>query len=336
MIEFENPLLNLLLLFIPLMLVWYLKKGRHREATMRYSAVELIPQKSIKYGSIKIWILNILQLLIITLIIIALARPRLINTEDVRKKDIIEIMLVIDQSSSMLAQDFQPDRLGAAREVARSFIQKRDGDRVGVIVFAGNSFIQCPLTTDMDILDNLTEQIQIASREYDGTNIGEAIATAINRLRFSDENESKVKSKIIILLSDGSNNEGELDPLKSAQLAKEMGIKIYTIAVGTHGYAPYPRQDIFGNVSMQQTLVEVDEETLKEIANITGGQFDRATDNEKLQSIYDDIDKLERTEVEVTEYQSYTDLYSWLTIPAALLSLLYFILSKGVFRRLIS
>ena len=232
------------------------------------------------------------------------------------KTEIIDILLVIDQSSSMLAQDFKPNRLEAAKDVAKTFIKDREGDRLGIIVFAGESYIQCPLTRDIDVLLEFTEEIEIIDREHDGTAIGMAIANSINRLR-----ESEAKSKTIILLSDGSNNQGELEPITAAELAEKFDIKIYTVAAGTRGFAPYPVTDAWGRQVIQKVQVDVDEESLKEIAEITGGQFFRATDNQSLKKVYEEIDTLERTEIEVTEYQNYTELYSWFTIPAAFASI---------------
>ncbi len=307
---------------------WYLKKGQFQEGTMRYSDISLIPEKAIRLGRLKHNFLIVLKFLIFTLLLTALSRPRLSNTIRESKTEIVDIMLVIDQSSSMLAQDFKPNRLEAAKEVAKSFILEREGDRLGIIIFAGESFIQCPLTTDTDVLSEFTDQIDIVDKEYDGTAIGMAIANAINRLRFTES-----ESKLMILLSDGSNNRGELDPITAAELASKFDIKIYTIGAGTRGRAPYPVADMWGRTTVQMMDVEVDEETLREISKVTGGRFFRATDNQSLQEIYNEINQLERTEIEVTEYRNYKDLYSWLTIPAAFLSLGFIFMSQPLFRK---
>ena len=262
------------------------------------------------------------------LIIIALARPRLINTMQKSKTEIVDILLVIDQSSSMLAQDFKPDRLGAVKDVAKKFIKDRGGDRLGIIVFAGESYIQCPLTRDIDVLTKFVDQITIVEKEYDGTAIGMAIANAINRLR-----DSKAKSKTIILLSDGSNNQGELDPITAAELASKFDIKIYTIAAGTRGLAPYPITDMWGRQVLQNVQVDVDEETLVEISKITNGMFFRATDNASLLKIYKEIDILERTEIEVIEYQNYSELYSWFVIPAVYVSMFLIFISSIILNK---
>ena len=327
--EFGQPYYLLLLSILPILIFWYLKKGQHQEATVRFSNLDLIPANVIQNGQMKTMIFIIGRLFIMFIIILALARPRISNTIRETKTEIIDILLVIDQSSSMLAQDFKPNRLEAAKEVAKTFIKDREGDRLGIIVFAGESYIQCPLTRDIDVLLEFTNEIEIIDREHDGTAIGMAIANSINRLR-----ESKAQSKTIILLSDGSNNQGELEPVTAAELAAKFDIKIYTVAAGTRGLAPYPVTDSWGRQVIQKVQVDVDEESLKEIADITGGQFFRATDNKSLKKVYEEIDALERTEIEVTEYQNYTELYSWLTIPVAFASIFFIFLSRGIFHKL--
>jgi len=327
--EFGQPYYLFIFLLLPILILWYYKKGQHQEATVRFSNLDLIPNSVIRNGKMKNMIFILGRLAIISLIILALARPRLSDTIRETKTEIIDILLVIDQSSSMLAQDFKPNRLEAAKDVAKTFIKDREGDRLGIIVFAGESYIQCPLTRDIDVLLEFTEEIEIIDREHDGTAIGMAIANSINRLR-----ESEAKSKTIILLSDGSNNQGELEPVTAAELAEKFDIKIYTVAAGTRGLAPYPVTDAWGRQVIQKVQVDVDEESLKEIAEITGGQFFRATDNKSLKKVYEEIDALERTEIEVTEYQNYTELYSWFTIPAAFASIFFIFLSRGIFHKL--
>ena len=327
--EFGQPYYLLLILILPLLVLWYFKKGQNQEATIRFSNLELISQSVIRNGKMKNMFFIIGRLFIMLLIIFALARPRLSDTIRESKTEIVDILLVIDQSSSMLAQDFKPNRLEAAKEVAKKFIKDREGDRLGLIVFAGEPYIQCPLTRDINVLLEFTDEIEIIDQEHDGTAIGMAIANSINRLR-----ESNTKSKTIILLSDGSNNQGELDPITAAGLAAKFDIKIYTVAAGTHGLAPYPVTDAWGRQVIQKVQVDVDEESLKEIAIITGGQFFRATDNKSLLKVYEDIDALERTEIEVKEYQNYTELYSWFTIPAAFASILFLFFSRGIFHKL--
>ena len=327
--EFGQPYYLLLILILPLLVLWYFKKGQNQEATIRFSNLGLISKSVIRNGKMKNMFFIIGRLFIMLLIIFALARPRLSDTIRESKTEIVDILLVIDQSSSMLAQDFKPNRLEAAKEVAKKFIKDREGDRLGLIVFAGEPYIQCPLTRDINVLLEFTDEIEIVDQEHDGTAIGMAIANSINRLR-----ESDTKSKTIILLSDGSNNQGELDPITAAGLAAKFDIKIYTVAAGTHGLAPYPVTDAWGRQVIQKVQVDVDEESLKEIAIITGGQFFRATDNKSLLKVYEDIDALERTEIEVKEYQNYTELYSWFTIPAAFASIFFLFFSRGIFHKL--
>ena len=327
--EFGQPYYLFLFIFIPILILWYFIRGKDLEATVRFSNLDLIPKSVIRNGKMKNMLFIFGRLAIISLIILALARPRLSDTIRETKMKIIDILLVIDQSSSMLAQDFKPNRLEAAKDVAKTFIKEREGDRLGIIVFAGESYIQCPLTSDIDVLLEFTDEIAIIDREHDGTAIGMAIANSINRLR-----ESEAKSKTIILLSDGSNNQGELEPVTAAELAEKFDIKIYTVAAGTRGLAPYPVTDAWGRQVIQKVQVDVDEESLKEIADITGGQFFRATDNESLKKVYEEIDALERTEIEVSEYQNYTELYSWFTIPAAFASIFFIFLSRGIFHKM--
>ena len=327
--EFGQPYYLLIILILPLLVLWYFKKGQNQEATIRFSNLDLISKSVIRNGKMKNMFFIIGRLFIMLLIIFALARPRLSDTIRESKTEIVDILLVIDQSSSMLAQDFKPNRLEAAKEVAKKFIKDREGDRLGLIVFAGEPYIQCPLTRDINVLLEFTDEIEIIDQEHDGTAIGMAIANSINRLR-----ESNTKSKTIILLSDGSNNQGELDPITAAGLAAKFDIKIYTVAAGTHGLAPYPVTDAWGRQVIQKVQVDVDEESLKEIAIITGGQFFRATDNKSLLKVYEDIDALERTEIEVKEYQNYTELYSWFTIPAAFASIFFLFFSRGIFHKL--
>jgi len=328
-VEFGQPYYLLLILILPLLVLWYFKKGQNYEATIRFSNLDLIPESVIWNGKMKNMFFIIGRLFIMLLIIFALARPRLSDTILENKTEIVDILLVIDQSSSMLAKDFKPNRLEAAKEVAKKFIKDREGDRLGLIVFAGEPYIQCPLTRDINVLLEFTDTIEIIDRDHDGTAIGMAIANSINRLR-----ESDTKSKTIILLSDGSNNQGELDPITAAGLAAKFDIKIYTVAAGTHGLAPYPVTDAWGRQVIQKVQVDVDEESLKEIANITGGQFFRATDNKSLLKVYEEIDALERTEIEVKEYLNYTELYSWFTIPAAFASIIFLFFSRGIFNKL--
>lgn len=262
------------------------------------------------------------------LLVVALARPQDVEQNVSTSTEGIDIMLSIDVSGSMLARDFKPDRLTAAKEVAGSFIADRYGDRIGLVVFAGEAFTQSPLTTDQSTLQTLLARIRSGLIE-DGTAIGNGLATAINRLR-----ESDAKSKVIILLTDGVNNRGEITPLTAAEIARAQGIRVYTIGVGTEGMAPYPAIDMFGKLTFVNQQVEIDEKTLKAMAEMTGGRYFRATDKAKLQAIYDEINQLEKSKVEVTERVSYHELYLAWVLAALGLLLVEFLLSNLVLKRI--
>jgi len=288
---------------------------------MRVSSISLIPAPFHKSGNSKVLLINALKIFTITLIIVALARPRIVENILEKNIEVVDIVMVLDISSSMLAEDFNPNRLEAVKRTAKTFIENREGDRIGLLVFAGESFIQCPLTVDKDVLVNLLKDVRIAEREVDGTAIGMAIANATNRLRFSE-----AESKVMILLSDGSNNAGELDPITAADLAGQFDIRIYTIGAGTNQSVSYiPNRGYIRN--------EIDEKTLKEIAQRTGGRYFRAMDENMLTNIYVEIGELEKTEILVNEYTQYKELFGWLLIPAMLLGLGYETLDRSVFRR---
>lgn len=262
------------------------------------------------------------------LLVVALARPQRVEQNVTTSTEGIDIVLSIDVSGSMLARDFKPDRITAAKEVAGSFIADRYGDRIGLVVFAGEAFTQSPLTTDQSTLQTLLARIRSGLIE-DGTAIGNGLATAINRLR-----ESDAKSKVIILLTDGVNNRGEITPLTAAEIAKAQGIRVYTIGVGTRGVAPYPAIDMFGQLTFVNQQVEIDEKTLTAMAEMTGGRYFRATDKAKLQSIYDEINQLEKSRVEVTEHLSYHELFLVWVLAALGLLLAEFLLSNLVLKRI--
>ena len=261
------------------------------------------------------------QYLTILLIILGLARPQIIDSIQETNVDVVDIVLVMDISSSMLATDFSPNRLEAVKKTAKNFINARESDRIGVLVFAGESFIQCPLTIDKEVLLSLMDDIQVAEQSYDGTAIGMAIANATNRLRNSD-----AKSKVMILLSDGSNNAGELDPLTSADLASNFGIKIYTIGAGTN-------QDVSFIPGRGYIRNEIDEKTLKSIAKRTNAKYFRATNVAGLEEVYKTIDRLERTEIEVKEFTRYKELFGWLLIPAMVIGLGTHAIDRALFRK---
>lgn len=239
----------------------------------------------------------------------------------------IDIMMIIDISGSMKAMDFKPNRLEAVKAVAQDFVSERHNDRIGLNVFARESFMQCPLTTDLDRLNEFIGNIEIVNEKFDGTAIGMALAGGINRLRDSD-----AKSKVIVLLSDGRNNAGELDPITTSDLAKEFGIRIYTIGAGTRGTAAMPVQTVIG-VRKVQVQVDVDEETLQKIADITGGKYFRATDEQSLAAIYKEISEMETTEFSVREYVQHAELFYYPILAALFLLLVEFTLERMVFRR---
>ena len=321
MIILGNPWYLLILAILPLVFIYKSFLSRSKDGSFRISSKSIISEKMIRKGIYKKRLLSFIQYLSMFLIILGLSRPRLIESLQEKNIEIVDIVLVIDISSSMLATDFQTNRLEVVKKTAKDFINQRKGDRLGILVFAGESFIQCPLTIDNEVLLSLMSEIKVAQQSYDGTAIEMAIANATNRLRNSD-----AKSKVMILLSDGSNNACELDPNTAADLAKQFGIKIYTIGAGTN-------QDVSFIPGRGYIRNEIDEETLKAIAKQTGGQYFRATNTEGLKEIYSTINALERTEVEIKVFTQYRELYGWLLIPALALGLGGNLLGRLYFRR---
>tara|TARA_B110000014_G_scaffold27183_1_gene17266 strand:+ start:635 stop:1603 length:969 start_codon:yes stop_codon:yes gene_type:complete len=319
-LDFQHPWFLLLVAIAPLLLVYYKKYGQGQESTIIFSSEKYFSKNIKSRGRSRYRILIILELFILLFLVIALARPREVDKISESKINVIDILLVLDISSSMLADDFTPNRLEVVKKTAKEFISSRKGDRVGVVVFAGESFIQCPLTIDITVLNKLVDEINVADREYDGTAIGMAIANATNRLR-----DSESKSKVMILLSDGSNNAGEIDPATAATIASKFNVKIYTIAAGTdQSFSRIPGRGLIRN--------EIDTKTLKEISSKTGGKFFRATDKDALADIYKEIDKLERSEIEVKDYTKYKELYVLFLIPAIIIMFFYIIIKKYLFR----
>lgn len=326
-ITFAYPWILYFLLIIPFMAIWYWFKGRKSQPTVNYSSLRIFKELKPTWRERLKYIPIIFRMIAITLLIIALARPQNFQSGENIYTEGIDIAIVLDISGSMLAEDLKPNRLDAAKKVIDEFVTARVSDRIGLVVFARDAFTQCPLTVDYIVLRNLLNDIKTGMIE-DGTAIGNGIANGVNRLK-----ESKAKSKVMILLTDGVNNAGEVDPVSAAQIAKTFGIRIYTIGVGTRGEAPYPVQTPFGT-RYQMVPVEIDENVLKEIAKLTNGEYFRATDNKKLQEIYATIDKLEKTKVEITSYRNAKELYySWLG-SGILLLLLELGLSRTILRRL--
>ncbi len=322
-----NPEWLWLLLLVPFIIglyVWRRIKNKRPSLTFSdTSSLSDLPGNWRAYGT---WIAPILQWVAISLVIIGMARPQFKNTTIERNAEGIDIVLVLDISTSMRAEDLKPSRFEAARSVAKDFINKRISDRIGLVVFARKSFTVVPPTLDYQLLRQLLDDVEMGVIE-DGTAIGMGLATAVNRLK-----DSEAASKVIILLTDGQNNSGEIDPVTAADLAVSYGIKIYTIGAGTRGTAPYPVQDpIFGK-RYQNVKVDIDEEMLTRIADMTEGAYFRATDTDKLKEIYNQIDELEKTEIEEMIYTDYQDLYPRFLIPAFLLILLAVLSDKVFFR----
>lgn len=311
---FANPTyLYLLLLLIP-MIGWYIYKLSKNQASLQVSSTEVFDAPEAR--SWRIWLRHVpfvLRMAAIAVLIVILARPQSTNSWQNSMTEGIDIVLAMDISTSMLAQDLKPNRLEAAKDVAASFINGRQNDNIGLVVFAAESFTQCPLTTDHGVLLNLFKDIQTGILD-DGTAIGLGLANAVSRIK-----DSQAKSKVIILLTDGVNNQGEIAPVTAAEIAKTFGIRVYTIGVGTMGKAPYPFQTAFG-VQYQNIDVEIDEPTLKQIAATTGGQYFRATDNASLKEIYSEIDQMEKTKISVQQYSKKQEEYkNWAILLFALL-----------------
>jgi Ca-activated chloride channel family protein len=324
-ITFANPGFLYLLLLVPLLAAWYIYRFRHNTASLQVSSTEIFENTP---GSLRQYLyhsLITLRLLAIAFLIVAFARPQSSSKRQNVSIEGIDIVMALDISSSMLAQDLRPDRLEAAKAVALDFFSGRPDDRIGLVVFAGEAFTQCPLTTDKNVIEEMMDDIKSGIIE-DGTAIGDGLATAVNRLR-----ESQAISKVIILLTDGQNNAGSLDPVSASEIAKIYGIRIYTIGVGTYGYAPYPVQTPFG-VQYQNMEVKIDEELLEDVADMTEGMYFRADNNKKLEEIYNEIDRLEKSKIDVTEFQKKHEEFLPLAILAIVLLILEIFLRNTVFR----
>lgn len=314
-ISFANSELLLLLIAVPLMALWYYYRLRKKESDVRFSTLSPFHTVGRSLKERMRHLPFILRMIVVTLAIIALARPQSSSKGENVYSEGIDIVLALDISGSMLAEDFQPNRIEAAKAVAQEFITGRTNDRIGLVIFSGESFTQCPLTVDYDVLKSLITPLKSGMIE-DGTAIGLGLANGINRLR-----ESKAKSKVIILLTDGVNNRGEIDPISAAQIAQSFGIRVYTVGVGTAGEAPYPVQTPYGT-RYQMVPVEIDEKVLRQMAQMTDGKYFRATDNRKLRAIYQEIDALEKTRIEVRSFRRYTELFYSFIMAAVLLLLI--------------
>jgi Ca-activated chloride channel homolog len=324
-ISFAYPAYFGLLVLIPVMIYWYLRKTRPGQGALIVSTIK-------NFSGPRSWknvfrhVPFILRILITVSITIALARPQISYDEQQVNGEGIDIVLCLDISGSMLAQDFTPNRMEAAKNVASDFIDNRPADRIGLVIFSGESFTMCPLTSDRNVLKSQLYNVHSGLLE-DGTAIGSGLATGVDRLRASQS-----KSKVIILLTDGENNGGLIDPNTAKEIAKSVGVRVYTIGVGTEGFAPMPVQTASGIV-MQKEKVSIDEKLLTQIANETGGKYFRATDNESLKNIYTEIDKMEKSKVEITALKRYTEQFFPFALAAAALLLLELILRFTLFKK---
>ena len=324
-IEFASPKLLWLLLLVPLAIVWYVLRHKKQEASVNFSDLKGMAKLPKTWKAYLRHLLFALKMAAMALLIVALARPQSSSTNSTSNIEGIDIVMAMDVSGSMLARDLKPDRLTAAKNVASDFVQGRPGDRMGLVIFSGETFTQVPLTTDHGVMLNMLGEMKNGLIE-DGTAIGDGLATAVSRLK-----DSEAISKVVILLTDGLNNAGSVDPYTAGEMAKLFGVRVYTIGVGSYGTAPYPVQTPFGT-QIQQVKVEIDEKLLTQIANMTGGKYFRATNNKKLDEVYQEIDKLERSKIEVTEFRRLHEEFYPLVAWALALLLLEFLLRKTIFR----
>lgn len=327
-IEFASSYFLYGLIIIPLLVVWYIFSGRKNQAYVKFSDTSFFNGMPRSWRIYARHILFVIEMCALALLIIALARPQSSSKSQKINVEGIDIVLTIDLSSSMLAQDLRPDRLEAAKNISTDFVKGRPEDRMGLVVFASETFTQVPLTTDHGMLLNMMKELKCGMLE-DGTAIGDGLASSVSRLK-----DSEAISKVVILLTDGDNNAGSIDPATAAEMAKLFGIRVYTIGVGTRGTAPYPVQTPFGGIQYQQIPVTINEPLLQQIADETGGKYYRATSNEKLEQIYDEIDQLERSKIEINEFtRVHEEFLPFVLIGLALL-LLGFILKNTVFKTL--
>jgi Ca-activated chloride channel homolog len=326
-ITFADPLFLYLLAVVPVMVAFYVIKQHKATASLRMPGLMSFSGAGKTFRHYLRHILFAFRAIAITLLIFVLARPQSTDKFQNVSTEGIDIVLTLDISGSMLARDFRPDRLEASKNVATEFITGRPYDRIGLVVFSGESFTQCPLTTDHAVLINLLREIQSGMIE-DGTAIGMGLATAVNRIK-----DSEAKSKVIILLTDGVNNRGEIAPATAAGIAKTYGIRVYTIGVGTQGMAPYPVQTPYG-IQYQDMPVEIDEGILQEIAQTTGGKYFRATDNNKLVMVYNEIDKLEKSKIDVKQFSRKEEKFLLPAIFAICLIILELLVRNTIFRNL--
>ena len=329
-VEFANPEFLWLLFFIPAISIWYVFMFNSKFAKVKSSSLGSFGAKGnglkyyVKHGMFA------LKMFALSLILVAFSRPQSSSSWQDITTEGIDIVIAVDISGSMLAEDFSPNRLQAAKEVAMNFIEGRPNDRMGLVVYSGESFTQCPLTTGHGVLKNLFLEIKNGMIE-DGTAIGLGLANAVNRLK-----DSEAKSKVVILLTDGINNRGSIPPLTAAEIAKAFDVRVYTIGMGSYGTAPMPFRSPFGGITYQNVEVKIDEESLQEIASLTDGKYFRATDNQKLEDIYAEIDQMEKSKIEVTEYRKKKEeYYPWL-LAGLIFLLAEYILQKTYLKSVVA
>ena len=326
-IVFANPEFFWLLLLLPLMLLWYWFWNKKSQANVTFSTT-IAFKKTKSWSDALYHLLFVLRMIAIALIVVALARPQT-HSENAKTKitDGIDIVMAIDVSASMLSQDLKPNRFEALKKVASQFVKDRPNDRIGLVIYAGESYTKTPVTTDKSIILNALSEITYGQIE-DGTAIGMGLATAVNRLK-----ESKAKSRVIILLTDGVNNTGFIDPQTAAELAAEYGIKVYTVGIGTNGMALSPYAlNADGSIIYRMQQVDIDEPLMNKIAQVTKGRYFRATNNQKLQQIYDEINQMETTKIEEFKYTEVDEKFRWWVLVAGVLLLLEFVLKHTLLR----
>ena len=326
-IVFANPEFFWLLLLLPLMLLWYWFWNKKSQANVTFSTT-IAFKKTKSWSDALYHLFFVLRMIAIALIVVALARPQT-HSENAKTKitDGIDIVMAIDVSASMLSQDLKPNRFEALKKVASQFVKDRPNDRIGLVIYAGESYTKTPVTTDKSIILNALSEITYGQIE-DGTAIGMGLATAVNRLK-----ESKAKSRVIILLTDGVNNTGFIDPQTAAELAAEYGIKVYTVGIGTNGMALSPYAlNTDGSIIYRMQQVDIDEPLMKKIAQVTKGRYFRATNNQKLQQIYDEINQMETTKIEEFKYTEVDEKFRWWVLVAGVLLLLEFVLKHTLLR----
>jgi len=334
--EFQNPWFLALLLVLPFFIYREIRNAKKKKPALQLSSLKPFGSKKSNLSRYKP-LLNAMRIIALALCIIALARPRIVNvTTQIKADEGVDILMTVDTSLSMMAQDLKPDRLEALKEVAKEFANQRPTDRIGLVEYSGEALTRVPLTTDREILIHEINALQSGVLE-DGTSIGVGLATAINHLK-----DSKTVSKVIILITDGVesiNPSADLmyvSPRQAAEIAVSKGIKVYTIGIGTNGQAPFPTsRDIYGNLIFEMRPVEIDEVLLQDIADKTGGLYFRATSNETLKSIYSEIDRLEKSEINEIKFYNYTELFARFLLPALILLLIEIILRRTLFKELI-